>query len=133
MIAGAPGAKFAFTKLVVHDLHKAAAFYRAVCEYGEGQIVKAAIAGRPVEEIIFRAPERGIELVLLTFLEEPPPSPNGVITAFDTPDLNAFQERLLNAGGTVVEPIKRIEFGANRMQIGFFADPEGFLLEVMER
>lgn len=35
--------------------------------------------------------------------------------------------------GTVVEPVTWIEFGANRMRLGFFADPEGFVLEVMER
>jgi hypothetical protein len=94
---------------------------------------RAAIGGRPVEELIFRTMEGDIDLILLTYPEGPPPSPNGVITAFDTPDLPAFQGRLLDAGGTVVEPIKWVEFGVNRMQIGFFADPEGFVLEVMER
>jgi len=132
--ARASGATFAFSKLVVRDLERSAAFYRATCEYGEGQRVAGTMAGRSVEEIIFRSPNGGIDLVLIADPEHPsPPSPTGVITGFDTSDLDAFEARLLAAGGTVVEPARWVEFGANRMRIGFFADPQGFVLEIMER
>jgi|HubBroStandDraft_4_1064222.scaffolds.fasta_scaffold856401_1 predicted enzyme related to lactoylglutathione lyase len=133
MSAGSSEARFAFTKLVVHDLGREAAFYRAVCGYGEPEFLKGDIAGRPIEELILRRPEGALDLVLLTYPEGPPPSPSGVITAFNTPDLDAFQASLLDAGGTVVRAIKWIEVGTNRLRIGFFADPEGHLLEVMER
>lgn len=125
--------QFAFTKLVVKDLQAMATFYRSVCGYGEGQFLEAEIAGQPVAEIIFSKPEGGAEVVLLTYLGGPLPSPSGVITAFNTPDLDAFEARVLAAGGTVVEPIKALEFGATRMRIAFYADIEGFLLEVLER
>lgn len=125
--------EFAFTKLVVKDLQAMAAFYRTVCGYGEGQFVEAAIGARPVEEIIFSKPQGRAELVLLKYLEGPQSSPSGVITAFNTPDLDAFQMRVLAAGGAVIDPIKPLEFGTSRMRIAFFADIEGFLLEVLER
>ena len=123
----------AFAKLVVKDLDAMADFYRAVCGYGDGQRLEDAIAGRPIVEIVFAKPEGGAELVLLTFTDGPLPSPSGVMIAFDTPDLDAFQARVLAAGGSVVEEIKPLEFGGNRMRIGFYADIEGYLLEVLER
>lgn len=127
------GAAFAFTKLVVHDLEKEAAFYRAVCGYGDGELLEADIAGRPIEELVLRTPEGVLDLVLLSYPGEPLSCWNGVITGFDTADLDAYQARLLNAGGTVVDAIKSIDIGPSRMRIGIFADPEGHLLEVMER
>ncbi len=48
-------------------------------------------------------------------------------------DLDAFQARMLDAGGTIVYPIDSVEFGTNQMRVAFFADPEGHLLEVLER
>ena len=123
----------AFPKLVVRDLDAVAAFYRAVCGYGEGQRIEDAIAGRPIAEIIFNKPEGGAELVLLTFTQGPPPSPSGVIIVYDTDDLEKFQARVLAAGGSVVEPIKALEFGGNHMRMAIFADIEGFMLEVLER
>ena len=45
MTDNSSGAAFAFTKLVVRDLAKADAFYRAVCGYGEGEWVKATTRG----------------------------------------------------------------------------------------
>ena len=123
----------AFAKLVVKDLDAMADFYRAVCGYGDGQRIEDAIAGRPIVEIVFAKPEGGAELVLLTFTEGPPPSPSGVIIAYDTDNIDAFQARVLAAGGSVVDPIKALEFGGKRMRIGIFADIEGYLLEVLER
>ncbi len=133
MTSGKGGATFAFTKLVVHDLDRAAAFYRAACGYTEDDLLQADLDGRPVEEIVLRTPEGALDLVVLRYPRSPPPSRSDVITGLYTPDLDAFQERVLGAGGTVVHAIKSIEVGAHRMRIGFFADPEGNLLEVMER
>ena len=123
----------AFAKLVVRDLDAMAAFYRAVCGYGDGQRIEDAIAGRPIVEIVFAKPQGGAELVLLVFTDGPPPSPSGVMIAYDTPDLDAFQDRVLSAGSSVVEAVKALEFGGNRMRMGIFADIKGYLLEVLER
>jgi lactoylglutathione lyase len=133
MVADTHRVAFAFSKLVVQDLERQAAFYRVVCGYGEGDVLRGDIAGQPVEEIILRKPDGGLDLVLLTYLRGPAPPSGSEITAFDTDDLDGFQARLLGARGTVVEPIKWVTVGVNTMRIGFFADPEGHLLEVMER
>ena len=126
-------ANFAFTKLVVADLQQAAAFYRAVCGYGEGQTITGTIAGRPIEEIIFSRSGGGAELILLTYPEGPAPSPTGVITGLSTPDQDAFQARVLAAGGTILEDVRSPTFGTLDMRVGFFTDPQGYVLEVMER
>ncbi|MCM3886085.1 VOC family protein [Frankia sp. R82] len=128
-----PGAKFAFMKVVVADLAAATTFYRAVCGYEQSDSVKADMAGRPIEEIVLRRPGGPLELVVLTYLDGPAAAANGAVIAFDTDDLDAFQTRVLAAGGTIVQAIEWLEIGPNRMRIAFFADPEGNLLEVMER
>lgn len=125
--------EFSFTKLLVHDLERAVAFYRAVCEYGEGYTVEATMIDRPIRETILSRPGGGAELVLMTYLDGVHPQPGCVVNAFNTVDIEAFQARVLAAGGAVLEPIKDLAFNDNVMRIAFFADPEGFLLEVMER
>lgn len=134
MLNNFPGAKFAFTKLVVKDLEKSAAFYRAVCEYGEGQRLEAEdYAGRPIAEVIFRKPEGGMEFAILTYLDGKSCSSGDVITAFDTADIDAFETRLLAAGGAVLGPIKALDFNGNSIRIAFYTDIDGYVLEVMER
>ncbi len=134
MIEARGGAAFAFAKIVVRDLAKQVAFYSAVCGYRQPELLQGDIGGRPIEEAIFRTGEGALDLVLLTYLGEPSPSNlGGGITAFYTDDVDGCQERVLDAGGSIVAAISLVEVGANRMRIGFFADPEGHLLEVMER
>jgi predicted enzyme related to lactoylglutathione lyase len=124
-------ARFSFTKLVVPDLEAAAAFYRAVFGYGEGQVVRSTIAGRPMEEIIFPRTEGEAGLILLQYLEGPEPSPSGVIAGYRTSDLDAFQARVLAAGGAVVQPIAPLA-SVPHMRFAFFADPAGYVIEVLE-
>ncbi len=88
----------------------------------------------PVEEIIFRSPDGSIELVLIADPEHPsPPSPTRAITGFDTSDLDACEEtagRRRNRRGTGEVGGVRRQSDADRV---LFADPEGFVLEIMER
>jgi lactoylglutathione lyase len=134
LIEARGGAEFAFTKIVVRDLAKQVAFYSAVCGYRQPDLLKGDIGGRPIEEIIFRTGEGALDLVLLTYVGELSPSNlGGGITAFYTDDVDACQARVLDAGGSIVEAVSLVEVGTNRMRIGFFADPEGHVLEVMER
>jgi predicted enzyme related to lactoylglutathione lyase len=97
------------------------------------RVVKGDIAGPPIEEIILRTSEGALDMVLLTYPGNPSPIQGGEITAFETDDLDAYQARVIDAGGSIVDAIRSVEVGANRMRIAFFADPEGHLLEVMER
>jgi predicted enzyme related to lactoylglutathione lyase len=126
------GTSFAFLKLVVKDLKKAQAFYEAVCGYANGHVVKSAIAGREMEEIIYSGPN-GSELILLAYDSGPAPSTTGVISGFNTTDIAAFEKRVLAAGGAVVQPVRPLTFGAATMQFGFFSDTEGYVMEVIQR
>jgi predicted enzyme related to lactoylglutathione lyase len=132
-MSGRPG-RFAFLKLVVADLRKEAAFYRSVIGYGEGYRIEGAIAGRPIEEIVLAGPDGEVEMLILAYTDGkgPAPSPSGVITGIYTPDLEAFERRVIAAGGSVAQPIGPIELPTGTSRLAFYADPEGYLLEVIE-
>jgi len=125
------GVHLGFTKLVVADLEKSAAFYRAVCGVTETGRFEAAIAGRKISEVLF-APTAsgGATLVLLAFDDEPKPASGEVILGAITPDIDAFFARALAAGGSVVEAAH--EMAELKIRVGFVADVEGHLIEVVQ-
>jgi predicted enzyme related to lactoylglutathione lyase len=133
MSTAAGAAKFAFTKLVVRDLDRSVEFYRAVCGYAEPDVLKADMGSRPIAEAILRTPDGALDLVLMAYTDGALPGSSNTITAFDTSDLDSYTARVLEAGGTVVHEINAVEVGTTRMRIAFYADPDGNLLEVMER
>ncbi|MEY4160283.1 MAG: hypothetical protein RLZZ136_904 [Pseudomonadota bacterium] len=109
------------------------AFYQSTCEYGAGLTLEATLGGRPIRETILMQPRGGAELVLITYLDGEHALAGAVVNAFNTVDIAAFEARVLAAGGSVVEEIRPIEFNGKRMRMGIYADPEGFMLEVLER
>jgi predicted enzyme related to lactoylglutathione lyase len=122
---------FGFTKLLVHDLDKAAAFYKAVAGLTEMARVDAEIGGRPISEIIFNATGQGAAtFVLLKFLDAPKPTNDEVILGFQTEDVAAFVGRAVDNGGTLVEqPYDNVAHG---VKVGFVTDCEGHLIEVVQ-
>jgi len=124
-------ADFGFSKLVVGDLERCGAFYRAVCGMEESGRYDAELGGRPIREILFRPTSRGGgTLVLLSFLDEPRPGSGEAILGFTTPDLEAFVERARSAGGSVFQASKTID--ELKLRVAFVRDPEGHLLEVVQ-
>ena len=125
---------FAFTKLVVHDLEKMAAFYRAA--YGLLPIARfqERIGDEPIDEIILGAepgaPMAPGSLVLLRFLERPAATPGEVLLGFTTDDLPGLLERIEAAGGAVYAPIRRMP--ALGLSVAFARDPEGHLAELVQ-
>ncbi len=123
---------FAFTKLVVGDLDRCAAFYEKVCEIKPQARIQGAIAGRAITEIVYEPTNKGgASLVLLAYDDEARPSSGETITGFASPDAEAFAARAVEAGGTVVEPVR--DAPAHGLKVGFVSDPEGHLIEVIER
>jgi predicted enzyme related to lactoylglutathione lyase len=124
---------FSFTKLVVHDLEKMAAFYRDV--YGlhaVNRVTGESIGGEEIDEIMMSSdPEaQWGSLVLLKYVARAP-SPNGeVILGFSTHDLPALLERVRAAGGGVTAPIEELPHLAVR--VAFATDPEGHLAELVQ-
>jgi predicted enzyme related to lactoylglutathione lyase len=131
MMANAPSAHFSFTKLLVNDLDKTAAFYKSVCGLVEMARVTDTIAERQIDEILFNATgEGGATFVLLKFSGAPKPSKDEVIVGFLTTDLEAFVQRACAAGGSVVQGIREVP--AHGVKVAFIADIEGHLLEVVQ-
>ena len=127
-----PQSSYAFTKLVVDDLEKMAAFYSQVYGLREIARVQERIAGAAIDEIMLGA---GAEmspgsLVLLKFVDEPPPRNGEVILGFTTDDLPALLERVRGAGGGVHDAIRQMP--EMKIQVAFATDPEGHLAELVQ-
>jgi lactoylglutathione lyase len=124
-------ASFGFTKLIVGDLEKSAAFYKSVCGVTEQARIDGALDGRRMSEILFDpATPGGPTLVLFSFHDTPKPSGSEVILGFMTPDLDAFLDRARAAGGMVVEEMgSRPELG---VKVAVVKDIEGHLIEAVE-
>jgi predicted enzyme related to lactoylglutathione lyase len=128
-----PDASFTFSKLIVHDLEKMAAFYRDV--YGLHAVHRVrgqSIGGEEIDEImVSKDPNAQYgSLVLLKYLGRAP-SPSGeLILGFTTDDLAGLLERVRAAGGSVHAPIK--EIAEMKLRVAFATDPEGHLAELVQ-
>lgn len=121
-----------FVKLVVHDLEKMTRYYTEVFGLKELQRVIADIAGSPVEETILGTDDGEPQLVVMTWTDRPGPSAGEVIVGFWTTDIAGVFARAHEAGGQVLEE-PRVRTDAGGLRVGFVADPEGHLAEVIER
>lgn len=131
-MSGPRSTTFSFTKLVVDDLEKIAAFYTRVYDLKEVTRVQAEIGSEAIDEIILGT---GSEmspgsLILLEFVDRPPPRTGEVLLGFTTDDLPALLDRVLAAGGGIHAGIKEMpEMG---LRVAFATDPEGHLAELVQ-
>ena len=124
---------FTFTKLVVDDLEKMAAFYGEVYELQQITRVNDAIGDEQIDEIILGtagAPSPGA-LILLKYVDRPRPRNGEVILGFTTNDLPALLDRVRAAGGGVHADIR--DFPDMKIRVAFATDPEGHLIELVEQ
>jgi lactoylglutathione lyase len=128
-----PSASAAFTKLIVHDLEKMAAFYHEAYGLHAVQRVRGERIGREeIDEIMLSADPNAAygSLVLLRYLGRGP-SPNGeVILGFTTDDLPALLERVRAAGGAITVPLRQMP--ERKLRVAFATDPEGHLAELVQ-
>ena len=123
--------QFGFTKLLVVDLDRSAAFYREVFGLKETARIQSDIGGRALDEIILSPTGVGAAtLVLLKFHDATAPSANEVILGFITADVDALTERAIVAGGSLVS--EALEHPDIRVKVAFVADIEGHLIEVVQ-
>ena len=123
---------FGFTKLIVHDLEKQAAFYRDVYGLHSVARVQAEIAGEAIDEIMLNSDPNAAfgSLVLLKFTARPAAQQGEGILGFITDDLPALLDRVRAAGGGVHAPIK--EMPELKLRVAFATDPEGHLAEIVQ-
>jgi predicted enzyme related to lactoylglutathione lyase len=123
---------FSFTKLVVHDLEKQAAFYRDVYGLHAVQRVKAEIGSEAIDEIMLSSDPNAPfgSLVLLKFLPRSAAQTGELILGFLTDDLPALLDRVRAAGGRIHAPIK--EMPEHGLRVAFATDPEGHLAEIVQ-
>ena len=122
---------FGFTKLIVGDLEKAAAFYQATCGLVEQRRIDTESAGRKLTEILYQptAPG-GATFVLIHFYDTPEPAHGELILGFNTSDIDAFVARAAAAGGAIQQAPYSIE--ELKIKVAFVRDVEGHLIEVVQ-
>ena len=120
-----------FSKVFVHDLAAMAAFYEQV--FGLVRIFEHSdsMMGRQISEIGYQAGfPGGLELTLIHYHDSTGPVVGELVVGFTTTDLDACIARAKAAGGTVHEPIKRID--SMSLTVAFIMDPEGHVNEVVQ-
>jgi predicted enzyme related to lactoylglutathione lyase len=127
-----PTTNFGFTKLIVHDLEKQAAFYRDVYGLHAVQRVQAEIGSEAIDEIMLSSDPKAAygSLILLEFVARPAAQQGELILGFVTDDLSALLDRVCAAGGRVHAPIK--EMPEHKLRVAFATDPEGHLAEIVQ-
>jgi predicted enzyme related to lactoylglutathione lyase len=125
-------ATFSFTKLVVHDLEKQAAFYRDVYGLHAVQRVQAEIGSEAIDEIMLSGDPNAPfgSLVLLKFLPRAAAQQGELILGFVTDDLPALLDRVRAAGGRIHAPAK--EMPELKLRVAFATDPEGHMAEIVQ-
>ena len=124
---------FSFTKLVVHDVEKLAAFYTGV--YGLHAVRRVrgeSIGSEAIDEIMLSPDPKAPfgSFVLLKYVGRAP-SPNGeVILGFTTDDLPAQLYRERAAAGGNHAPLQ--EKPELKIRVAFATDPEGHLAELVQ-
>ena len=122
---------FGFTKFVVADLERSAAFYTQVFGLREQYRVQDDIGGRAIQEILYESTAPGgAAFVLLHFTDTPEPTAGSVIGGFITDEIDDLFSRAVAAGATVVDPVH--DAPEHGVRVGFLADPDGHLLEICQ-
>ncbi len=122
---------FMFTKLIVADLAKSAAFYTAAFGLIKMHRLDAEILGRAVSELVFQSTYAGGPMLILAqFHDAKQAAANELILGFATQDMEACLARVEQAGGTLAEPVR--EISEANMRVAFLKDPEGHIVQVTQ-
>ena len=124
-------AQYGFSKVFVHDLEAMARFYEDVFGLIPFNRHRDAMFGRDIDEITYQATyPGGSALTLISYLDSSAPRAGESVQGVATTDIEALVARARAAGGSIPEPIRRIEeFG---LSVVFVLDPEGHINEVVQ-
>lgn len=120
--------RYGFTKIVVNDLQAEFAFYTDVL----GRVERTRYDFDTLAEILLTSPDGADQsLALLHYKGKPAPSPGSAVLGFHVTDVDGVVHRAEAAGGTVTAPVK--EMSEVGIKVAFVQDPEGHVLELVER
>lgn len=126
-----PAHAFNFTKLLVGDLDKSAAFYESVFRLQRLAVVEDSISGRAIREVMYQpTQEGGATFVILSFLDTPEQVVGETITGFTVSDLDQVLAGVTTNGGSIADPVR--EMPQMGIRVGFARDPEGHLIEIVQ-
>ena len=131
-MAQALSTRYSFTKLVVHDLEKMAAFYKQVYDLQQIARIQAQIGPDPIDEIILGVGNDMSQssIILLKYIERPASQSRELIQGWSTDDLPALLDRVRAAGGSVAVDLEvKPEM---KIKVAFATDPEGHLAELIQ-
>jgi predicted enzyme related to lactoylglutathione lyase len=123
---------FTFAKLVVADLDAAQRFYEKVAGVSGPQEIKSVLAGRPLRELIYNDAAGRPLLILFSYVDDQPAGKGDMFLGFATPDIDAFIERALANGGSLLDPVHVSGASGNSVKVAVVGDPEGHWIEVVE-
>lgn len=125
-------AAFSFTKLVVDDLEAMADYYTRVYGLRVIQRVREDIGEEAIDERILGAGDEMApgSLILLRFVDRPPPPAGEVLLGFTTDDLPALLDSVVAAGGRI--HVEMREMPELKLRVAFATDPEGHLAELVQ-
>ena len=124
-------AQLGFSKVFVHDLDAMDVFYREVFGVVELFRHQDRMLGRDVSEIGYQPTyQGGPSLTLIKYQDSTGPMSGESVQGFTTTDIEALVARAEAAGGSIPDPIRRIDkFG---ITVVFVIDPEGHVNEVVQ-
>lgn len=124
-------ALYGFSKVFVHDLEAMSVFYEEVFGLIPFNRHQDEMFGRKIDEISYQATSPGAgALTLISYLDSKAPVAGESVQGFTTTDIDALVARAEAAGGSIPEPIRRIDaFG---LRVVFVLDPEGHVNEVVQ-
>ena len=124
-------AQYGFSKIFVHDLDAMGRFYEEVFGLVPFNRHQDAMFGRKIDEITYQSTyPGGSSLTLIKYLDSTGPVVGESVQGFTTTNIEALVARAKAAGGSIPEPIRRIE--EFKLYVVFVRDPEGHLNEVVQ-
>jgi len=124
-------AQYGFSKIFVHDLEAMAKFYVSVFGLVPLNRHEDVMLGRKIDEVTYQATyPGGSSLTLIKYLDSTGPTVGESVQGYTTTNIEALVQRAKAAGGSVPEPIRRIE--SFKIHVVFVLDPEGHINEVVQ-